>query len=146
GSLGFITRHPFLAGRNYDVLVHRSVTMGDETRGFDLEDFERLTIGRPAGDDDTASTRVLAIMPTRATLPRNALRLYVHFSAPMSEGFAAGHVRLVDAATGAGIPDAFLVMDPELWDPERRRLTVLFDPARIKRGLAPHLEVGYPLQ
>ena len=36
-------------------------------------------------------------------------------------------------------------MHPELWDPSRRRLTVLFDPARIKRGLAPHHEVGYPL-
>ena len=29
-------------------------------------------------------------------------------------------------------------MEPELWDPERTRVTVLFDPARIKRGLAPH--------
>ena len=26
----------------------------------------------------------------------------------------------------------------ELWDPDRRRLTVLLDPARIKRGLVPH--------
>jgi hypothetical protein len=36
-------------------------------------------------------------------------------------------------------------MDPELWDPQRRRVTVLLDPARIKRGLAPHEDVGYPL-
>jgi hypothetical protein len=33
-----------------------------------------------------------------------------------------------------------------LWDPDRRRLTVLLDPARIKRGLAPHRAIGYPLQ
>ena len=37
-------------------------------------------------------------------------------------------------------------MDSELWDPARRRLTVLLDPARIKQGLAPHREAGYPLQ
>jgi hypothetical protein len=34
----------------------------------------------------------------------------------------------------------------ELWDADRRRLTVLLDPARIKRGLAPHREIGYPLR
>src|SRR5208282_2949655 len=33
----------------------------------------------------------------------------------------------------------------ELWDPGRRRLTLLLDPGRIKRGLLPHSEVGYPL-
>ena len=39
----------------------------------------------------------------------------------------------------------FLEMTPELWDPARTRLTLLFDPGRIKRGLAPNLEAGYPL-
>jgi hypothetical protein len=37
-------------------------------------------------------------------------------------------------------------MDFELWDPLRRRLTVLLDPARIKQGLAPHREAGYPIE
>jgi hypothetical protein len=36
-------------------------------------------------------------------------------------------------------------MDPELWDTARRRLTLLLDPGRIKRGLAPNAEAGYPL-
>jgi hypothetical protein len=36
-------------------------------------------------------------------------------------------------------------MDPELWDRSRRRVTVLFNPARIKRGLVPHATIGYPL-
>src|SRR5262249_41057789 len=35
---------------------------------------------------------------------------------------------------------------PELWDRERRRITMLLDPGRIKRGLGPHLEAGYPLE
>ena len=63
----------------------------------------------------------------------------------MSEGDALARVRIVDAATGDEIPGALLETDTELWDPERRRLTVLFDPARIKRGLAPHRALGYPL-
>ena len=44
------------------------------------------------------------------------------------------------------IVGALLATEYELWDPDRRRLTVLLDPARIKRGLAPHREVGYPLR
>ena len=33
----------------------------------------------------------------------------------------------------------------ELWDRSGKRLTVLFDPGRIKRGLVPNLEAGLPL-
>ena len=34
----------------------------------------------------------------------------------------------------------------ELWDASRLRLTVLLDPARIKRGLIGHQDGGYPLR
>jgi len=37
-------------------------------------------------------------------------------------------------------------MEPELWTRARRRLTLLLDPGRIKRGLAPNEELGYPLE
>jgi hypothetical protein len=40
---------------------------------------------------------------------------------------------------------AFLHVDEELWDASRQRLTVLFDPGRIKRGLRANLEDGAPL-
>jgi hypothetical protein len=36
-------------------------------------------------------------------------------------------------------------MPPELWDMPRRRLTVLLEPGRIKRGLVPNTELGPPL-
>jgi hypothetical protein len=36
-------------------------------------------------------------------------------------------------------------VDEELWDASRKRLTVLFDPGRIKRGLRANLEDGAPL-
>jgi hypothetical protein len=64
----------------------------------------------------------------------------------MSLGEAYRRVHLIDEA-GEVVPDAFLVVagEAELWDPERRRLTLLFDPGRIKRGLRPNEEAGLPL-
>ncbi len=88
---------------------------------------------------------MLDIYPTASEVPRNLLRLYVSFSAPMSEGSARDHVRLVDDS-GVEMAGALFEMEGELWDPLHRRLTVLLDPARIKRGLLPHREIGYPLQ
>jgi hypothetical protein len=149
----FVPRFPFVAGTDYTLLVHRSLTEGggggppdaDGTRCFDLEDYEPLTITSPTVTSETA-TRVLEIYPTAREVPRNVLRFYVQFSAPMSEGFAASRVHVRRADTGEEIAGALLPMEPELWDPSRRRLTVLFDPARIKRGLAPHRAIGYPLE
>jgi hypothetical protein len=78
-------------------------------------------------------------------VPGNLLRLYVWFSAPMSEGYAARHVRLA-RDSGDAIAGALLPGEHELWDASRRRLTLLLDPARIKRGLASHRDAGYPLR
>jgi hypothetical protein len=63
----------------------------------------------------------------------------------MSEGEVARHITVRRAASGEPIAHAFLPTEPELWDHARCRVTVLFDPARIKRGLAPHAAIGYPL-
>lgn len=90
-------------------------------------------------------TTVTGIFPTGTHVPVNLLRLYIQFSAPMSEGFAARAIQLTDAETGAPIRDALLDFTHELWDSARTRLTVLFEPGRIKRGLVPHLESGFPL-
>jgi hypothetical protein len=136
----FVPRFPFVDGVEYAALIHRP-----GASAFDLEDFDSLTLTR-ARSDAAPTTRVLGIYPSAGEVPRNLLRLYVHFSAPMSEGCLERDVRAVDAATGEPLAGAFLPMDPELWDRSRRRATVLFDPARIKRGLAPHHEAGYPLR
>lgn len=93
----------------------------------------------------TATTTVAGIHPDVEEVPLNLLRCYVHFSAPMSEGFAADAVGLYDADSGKPLEGALLSTTAELWDPGRTRLTVLLDPGRIKRGLAPHTEAGYPL-
>jgi len=84
------------------------------------------------------------VHPALPRLPSNLLRWYVEFSAPMEPGSALAHVHLMDEA-GREVPRAFLALDQELWDPERRRLTLLFDPGRVKRGIRTNLESGAPL-
>lgn len=63
----------------------------------------------------------------------------------MSEGYAAKHLQLIDNA-GHVLHGALLTTEYELWDGEHRRLTVLLDPARIKRGLMAQRQSGYPLR
>ncbi len=129
GDLCFLPRFAFLDGTTYTVTVEGVAAA--------------VLLRRPP--DRPATTEVLDIWPTSAEVPRNLLRLYVRFSAPMSEGYAAGHVQLVDE-TGAVLIGALLPTEHELWDAGRRRLTVLLDPARIKRGLVGHERAGYPLR
>ncbi len=81
--------------------------------------------------------------PSPAVLPENLLKLYLHFSAPMSRGEAYRRIRLLDDA-GKAVELAFLEIDQELWDESGTRLTLLFDPGRVKRELLPNEEVGSP--
>ena len=90
------------------------------------------------------STRVLSIDPGGNRLPANVLRISVTFSAPMEQGGAAGRFHLL-AEDGGELIGALLPMPPELWDRPCRRLTVLLDPGRIKRGLQPNIQAGPPL-
>jgi len=129
GDVCFVPRFPFVGGTTYAVVV------GGVTVAV-------LVHPRP---DHPATTEVIEIRPTATEVPRNLLRIYIRFSAPMSEGYAAGQVRLIDDF-GRELPGALLPAEHELWDGGRRRLTVLLDPARIKRGLAGHRQAGYPLR
>jgi hypothetical protein len=126
----FVPRFPFVDGTSYTIAV------GGTTAAV-------LTRPRP---QPPATTQVLAIYPTAAKVPRNLLRFYIWFSAPMSEGYAGGHVRLVDAASNEPMTGAVLPVGSELWSADRRRLTILLDPARIKRGLTAQRQAGYPLR
>jgi hypothetical protein len=128
-DLCFVPRFPFLAGTTYNVRVG---------------DTDVAVLTRP-GPGQPATAEVLGISPAAAEVPRNLLRCYVQFSVPMSEGQAARHVRLV-RDDGSVLAGALLAGPDELWDAGRHRLTVLLDPARIKRGLAGHRAAGYPLR
>jgi hypothetical protein len=137
-GIRFVPRFPFVAGTSYSVVLGAIETDQDATDG------RVLSVERPMPVADP-STAVIGMFPTARSIPRNQLRLYVHFSAPMAEGESRRCISVVRADTGEPIGDPFTPTDPELWDPTRRRLTVLFDPARIKRGLRAQREVGYPL-
>src|SRR5205823_2999362 len=84
-------------------------------------------------------TRVTAIYPSASTLPENQLRFYIHFSAPMAAGHAYEHVKLLKA-NGEVVSRAFLEIGEELWDGSGQRLTLLFDPGRVKKGLSPRAQ------
>jgi hypothetical protein len=81
------------------------------------------------------------VYPTASVLPENQLKLYVTFSAPMQTGEVWTRIHLLDDA-GKRVDLPFLEIDQELWNPDRTRLTILFDPGRIKRGVLPLAEVG----
>ena len=131
----FVPRFPFMDGTAYSLLVG--------VRGR-LNSPEVWTIQRPSAQLALAM-EVVAIYPTAAEVPVNLLKVYIHFSGPMSEGWADHEVKVCREDTGEALEGAFLPPDPELWDRARRRLTMLMDPGRIKRGLVPNLEAGYPL-
>ena len=86
---------------------------------------------------------VLSVGPS-TTIPANTLRLYVYFSEPMARGQVADFVSLKN---NKGQPDqfAFLNLATELWGPEQKRLTLLFDPGRVKKDVGPNLSIGAPL-
>jgi hypothetical protein len=134
----FTPRFSLPAGRSY-ALLREDRTAGPDAAGWvEVARLERPIVSTPP----TAS--VVAIHPSTSEVPENLVRLSVTFSAPMDEGSAVDHIRLEDA-DGNDIPNALLAMPPELWDRPRRRLTVLLEPGRIKRGLVPNTELGPPL-
>ncbi|MEZ4701247.1 MAG: hypothetical protein R2834_12995 [Rhodothermales bacterium] len=132
-AVRFEPRYPFAPGTSYLARLER---------GSDREEMvfvmPRAEPGEPA--------RVISVFPGADTLPANLLKFYIQFSRPMQAGQAYERLSLVDLATGEPVYGPFVVLDPELWDPDQRRLTVLFDPGRIKRDVGINLELGPPLE
>jgi hypothetical protein len=86
--------------------------------------------------------RALAVYPSAKELPENLLRLYIQFSAPMSQGHSYGHVHLRDESAGSEVERPFLELPQELWSPDGTRLTLLFEPGRVKHDLVPREQLG----
>jgi hypothetical protein len=87
------------------------------------------------------STIVEQVYPSAAVLPENLLKFYLHFSAPMSRGDVYRYIHLY-RADGTAVDLPFLELGEELWDPAMKRLTLLLDPGRIKRGVRPREDAG----
>lgn len=131
GELWFTPRFPLRPGLAY----HATLDLEDGA-----EPLATTTFKIPA-PSPLPPARVLAVYPSADQLPENLLKLYLHFSAPVRQGTLFRHVAIADAA-GRVVERPFVEIDQELWDRSGTRLTLLFDPGRIKRGLVPREQFG----
>ena len=83
------------------------------------------------------------IFPSSDEVPRTS-SMSIHFSGPMGRRGGLEHVSLLDDH-GKPVVDPFLPVDGELWNADRTRYTVFFDPGRQKRGILPNREMGFSL-
>ena len=117
---------PFTRGLQYEVVVKQQ---------------SPITIEIPTS---TEVPKLLAIYPSKDTLPENLLKLYLVFSRPMLKGHSLQYIKLLDSK-GDSLPNIFLNLQQELWNEEGTALTLWFDPGRIKRHLQPNQLLGPPL-
>ncbi len=132
GSLVFRPSFPLSPGVQYRAVFHPS------GGGASIEKI----FGEPSGHV-APTARVKQVYPSADVLPSNQLRLYIYFSASMSRGEAGRRIHMLDA-NGKVLPGVFLPGE-ELWDPSFQRLTMTFDPGRIKRGLTSNEAMGPPI-
>lgn len=133
----FSPQFPLLPGVTYQALCY-------EREGWNSDPGIPILASVPfqmARSRSSSRAQVEAIYPSASKLPANLLKFYIHFSAPMSRGHIYQHIHLVET-TGQPTEMPFLEVDEELWDPTLTRLTLFFDPGRIKRGVEPLESIG----
>ncbi|HUF60668.1 MAG TPA: hypothetical protein VMN36_01215 [Verrucomicrobiales bacterium] len=140
GKVEFEPRFPLQAGLDY-----RAILKPGQIPGAGFEDPEQVAVLRLPAEKREPVTGVSAVFPSASTLPENLLKFYFHFSNSMSRGELYSHLRL-EHSGGAQVDLPFLELNEELWDSERKRVTVFIDPGRIKRGLRPREEAGPALE
>jgi hypothetical protein len=137
----FTPMFPLDPGRKYEVVFDPAAL---PAAGLgDLPKVATVVSTPPA--PPTPETRIAAIYPTGPTVPSNLLRMYVEFSGPMGTRGGQDYISIADG-NGADIPGALLPLDTDLWNSDRTRFTVLFDPGRVKRGILPNRTMGRPLK
>ena len=132
GTLVFRPTFPTAPGVHYRAVFHAPAG------GAPVEAYFN---GPPRNTKPTA--RVEHIYPSADVLPSNQLRVYICFTQPMSRGEAFAQIHVLDE-DGKPLNGVFLP-EEELWDPAYQRLTLTFDPGRIKRGLASNMNIGPPI-
>ncbi len=131
-AMRFKPRFPFEFDQDYYFRFEHSQ---HRTEGsFRVED--RYPVTRP---------RLLSLEPQLSIVPANILRFYLYFSTPMRRNSPYQYIHLIDQQ-GDTVKQAFFPADPPLWDRQGKRLTLLFDPGRIKSGLDSHEAWGLALK
>jgi hypothetical protein len=136
GILRFRPRYPLRGGMQYIAQFQPVSISTPENARLPIKSAYTAPLPPPR-----PAAEIIAVRPSADVLPENLLKIYVHFSSPMARGEAYRRVHLVDGS-GRRVERPFLEIGEELWDPQGRRLTLLFDPGRIKRGLVPREEEG----
>jgi hypothetical protein len=139
----FEPTYPFAPGEIYHA-VFRGKELWKSTGIKDDPTVDKLELSFYVPEEIYRTTEVESIYPQSPTLPENLLRMHIYFSAPMMPGEAYNHIRLI-RENGTPVEKAFLIVDQELWDTDRKRFTLLFDPGRIKRDLKSNIDLGTPL-
>ena len=127
GALVFHTRYPLAPGVSYHAVFHQPGTTPIEA------------VFHGPTQASAPATRVVGMYPSVPTLPDNQLKLYLVFSAPMQGGDIFPSIHLIDQD---GKPAYLPFVGQELWNRDNSRLTLIFDPGRIKRGVKPNVDLG----
>jgi hypothetical protein len=129
----FVPTFEFVEGQAYVVRV-RQASESDKP-------VHTLTEFSIQSNVPSAPAQVTNIYPSGTLLPENILRFYIHFSQPMKPHVAHDYIKLLDAS--GNIDDAaFMRFKQELWSEDRKRLTLLMDPGRLKRNVSTNLRLG----
>ena len=143
-SLRFTPMFPFDAGRSYAVRLDPNRLPGHDAAAADAMDTLEAMVALPRPDIQP-TTVVERIYPGGDRVPENQLKLYLHFSAPMSHVDGLAYLRLLDGR-GREVEAPFLPFGLDFWDRDHLRYTVFFDPGRIKQGLELNEQLGRSLQ
>lgn len=136
-TVTFVPAFDLIEGQNYTVK-----TSGEGVTESGAGYLKEFAIKRSI---ENVSPEIVAIYPSGPNIPENTLRFYIHFSTPMKPHVSTDYIKLVDA-NGMQDNAAFMAFKQELWSEDRKRLTILMDPGRIKRGVAQNLTLGPALQ
>ena len=137
-AVHFTPLFPFDSGRKYQARYEGAEFLSGESASA-----AEAIVALPAAAA-VAAVHVTGIFPSSDEVPENQLRMYIHFSGPMGRRGGLEHVSLLDDH-GKRVVDPFLPVDGELWNADRTRYTVFFDPGRQKRGILPNREMGFSL-
>ncbi|PCJ94825.1 MAG: hypothetical protein COA50_10575 [Flavobacteriaceae bacterium] len=125
----FFSIIPFAANQNYELRYDQEFVTQFTIEKFNVEDAPEL----------------LAIYPSKDTVPENLLKMYFIFSRPMQEVESALNFITITNTTTDTEESIFLKLEPELWNREHTQLTLWLDPGRIKTDLIPNKEKGLPI-
>ena len=91
---------------------------------------------------ETGGTSFAQVFPSGPILSAHTLRLSVRFT-KVPSGEVLPRLALRSESEGL-LRDPFV--QQELWSPDRKTLTLLFDPGRLKSGIGRHNDLGAPLE